>query len=591
MRKRILRSVSILLTCALLFAIITCAPFSTSAAEVDSADAVAAQTVDMFGELSDGRYTLTNQTYALTRDFAAEGYLYVPSDVTAVIDLNGHTIGRGLTAASDTGYVIRNEGTLTIRDSSGTNAGRITGGYAENGGAVNNTGALTIEGGTLTNNRASENGGGIYNAGALSLTGGRITGNAADGSGSGVYNSADGTLNASGSPVVRDNVKGNLYLQGRSVINVTAALTGTAQVDVSAENMPRAVTVGFGSSASSAITFANGHTAAKLDDNGEAVPDTATATAGSWDELKTIVENAGSNPVNVALSGNITNNGSKRDRIQAKDNADVTIDLCGHTVDTNRTSDNGGVFEYFFLWASGTSNVTVKDSFGSGTVKGGNGEKGGAFYVSPSAMLNLYNVMISDNCVSDAGGAVYNRGKLNIEGCVFAGNKANSVGGAIYVEEEAKSLQISCTRICENTAVNGGAIYQNANSDSFTSVITDCFIHDNTSTGSNTEQGGGAIYLKTGKINMTGGSVSGNTAAGCGGAVYNKSGLSLTGVDVSGNTSNDVGGGLYVKTGNVSVTDCAFNGNSANRGGGAYVSDDSTPTVTVMLSSCAAAAN
>lgn len=660
MRKRILRSVSILLTCALLFAIITCAPFSTSAAEVDSADAVAtvsADVFDSFGELSDGRYTLTDQTYALTKNFAAEGYLYIPSDVTAVIDLNGHTIDRGLTASSATGHVIRNEGTLTIRDSSGSNTGKITGGYTENGGAVNNTGTLNIEGGTITNNRAEENGGGIYNAGTLNLTGGRIIGNASDGSGSGVYNCADGTLNMSGSPVVKDNVKGNLYLQGSSVINVTGAFTSTAQVDVSAKIMPRAVTSGFNNGNLSAITFANGHTAAKLDDNGEVVPNTATATAGSWDELKTVVENADSNPVNVALSANITNNGSKRDRIQAKDNANVTIDLCGHTVDTNRTSDNGGVFEYFFLWASGTSNVTVKDSFGSGTVKGGNGEKGGAFYVSPSATLNLYNVAINNNKVSDAGGAVYNRGKLNIEGCVFAENTANSVGGAIYVQEEAKSLQISCTRICENTAVNGGAIYQNANDNNITSVITGCFIDGNTASTS-----GGAIYLKTGEISMTGCSLIGNTAAASGGAVYNLSAMSMTdcvvgnskvtdgvggaiyhyasgktatltntvlsgssagygggvyvkegklsvsggkitgntatsgtgggirsfeggsvtlsGCTVSNNTSADVGGGLYITNGgSTSVDGCTFIGNSANRGGGIYISENTSMTV------------
>lgn len=179
MLKKLLRSVSAALTLALLFSILTCAPFSVSAAETGDLAAVAAEPTNPFGELSGGKYTLESVTYQLSDDYALEGYLYVPSYVTAEIDLNGHTLDRALTEQSETGYVIRNEGTLTITDSSGS--GKITGGYAVQGGAVYNTGTLTINGGTFTGNFAGDAGGAIYNAenAVLSVTGGTITKNSA----------------------------------------------------------------------------------------------------------------------------------------------------------------------------------------------------------------------------------------------------------------------------------------------------------------------------------------------------------------------------------------------------------------------------
>ena len=53
-----------------------------------------------------GYYTLESKTYTLTEDVNTAGYIYVPEGVTATIDLNGHTIDRGLTSAVQNGYVI-----------------------------------------------------------------------------------------------------------------------------------------------------------------------------------------------------------------------------------------------------------------------------------------------------------------------------------------------------------------------------------------------------------------------------------------------------------------------------------------------------
>ncbi|MBQ9546407.1 MAG: hypothetical protein IJU90_03875, partial [Bacteroidales bacterium] len=91
--------------------------------EISEAEAL----IGVFGAIADGRYTLTSQTYTLTGDENTAGYIYVPSGVTATIDLAGHTIDRGLTSDDNNGSVIIVKGTLTIKDS-GTD-GKVQGGY------------------------------------------------------------------------------------------------------------------------------------------------------------------------------------------------------------------------------------------------------------------------------------------------------------------------------------------------------------------------------------------------------------------------------------------------------------------------------
>ena len=155
-----------------------------------------------------GTFTLPYDITATETDI----YLYVRSDKTVTLDLNGHTINRNLTAAANDGHVIRVDGTLTINDSSDSNTGSITGGYSGNGGGVYvyHTGSFTMSGGTITGNNA-ENGGGVYN---------------------------DGTFNISGNPVITGNTNStaskanNVYLTSGKVITVTGALTTGACIGV-----------------------------------------------------------------------------------------------------------------------------------------------------------------------------------------------------------------------------------------------------------------------------------------------------------------------------------------------------------------------
>ncbi len=112
---------------------------------------------------------------------AENNYLTVPTGATVVLNLNGHTLNRGLTEAIADGYVIKVEGDLTLSDSSAARTGVVTGG--KNAGP----------------------GGGVYvTSGSFTMAGGSITGNTAAGDGGGVY-MYGGTFHVSGNPVVSGN--------------------------------------------------------------------------------------------------------------------------------------------------------------------------------------------------------------------------------------------------------------------------------------------------------------------------------------------------------------------------------------------------
>ena len=155
-------------------------------------------------------------------DKNSSSFLKVDSDKTVTLDLNGHSIDRGLAEdnnAADNGYVILNLGTLTVRDSSGEkdengyDKGRITGGNSTgDGGGICNGGTLIIESVTITGNKAN-NGGGIYNTGALSVIDAEILRNTAERNGGGIYNNNIAEIN-------RSEITGNSCLENGGGIYV-----------------------------------------------------------------------------------------------------------------------------------------------------------------------------------------------------------------------------------------------------------------------------------------------------------------------------------------------------------------------------------
>ena len=187
----------------------------------------------IFGELdSNGSYLLSSQTYTLTSDLASSGLIYVPNGVTAVIDLDGHTINRGATDYSETGsvFVIAEGGSLTVKN------GIVKGGAGSNGGGFNVNGELVLDSVIITENKAENAGGGIFIGGgnALAMLKGNcvIQNNFAENNGSGIYVSEDSVLSIEGKPVIRENNSSNVYLSEGRKIEITGELEEGSSVGV-----------------------------------------------------------------------------------------------------------------------------------------------------------------------------------------------------------------------------------------------------------------------------------------------------------------------------------------------------------------------
>lgn len=190
-----------------------------------------------------------------------------------ILNLNGHTLSRNMTAPDEWGQVIciMDHGRLWINDKS-DNSGKITGGRSYQGGAIYvykecdlffNGGTITenraektssgglgfggaiechgtmeMNGGVIKGNYADQYGGGIYiggressNEGKLILTGGTITGNTAGSDGSGIYQ-AKTTIELSGNPEVKNNTEDDLYMSDYQLLTVTGAFTSGASIGI-----------------------------------------------------------------------------------------------------------------------------------------------------------------------------------------------------------------------------------------------------------------------------------------------------------------------------------------------------------------------
>ena len=191
----------------------------------------------------------------LDRDYVDglnEGPLVVYENTTVTLDLAGHTISRGLTAAQENGYVLLVSGNLTVIDSVG--GGKITGGWnSDNGGGVivcreegtlqSTEATLTLLGGSITGNKTGKDGGGVYvladdGAGkvAFILKGGSVSGNRAENIGGGVYVQGNETSRNAAFILESGSVTGNtapeecggVYLRGGVLTMTGGSVTGNA---------------------------------------------------------------------------------------------------------------------------------------------------------------------------------------------------------------------------------------------------------------------------------------------------------------------------------------------------------------------------
>ena len=148
----------------------------------------------------------------------------------------------------------------------------------------------------------------------------------------------------------------------------------------------------------------------------------------------------------------------------------------------------------------------------------------------------IYGGAICGHSTGNGAGVVVrsSSSKFEMYGGAIKGNYGPS-GGGVYVS--GGTFTMTGGTISENTAGNGSGVYMDKFAAFNLSNIAN--ISNNTATG-----GGGGVYVDSGKLYMTGGTISGNTAGGLGGGVYldrdNSAIFNLSGTPViSGNKDAD----------------------------------------------------
>ena len=240
----------------------------------------------------------------------------------------------------------------------------------------------------------------------------------------------------------------------------------------------------------------------------------------------------------ITLNGNVTVNGTLKDLTRT-----LTLNLGGYTLNLNGAHQ-------IKIGSGGT--LTLE---GSGTIKGGINDNGGAVWV--------------------------NGGTFIMKGGTISGNTSTGNGGAVYAGGAESNVLISGGEISGNTSngqYGGGGVYVTGGT---LTISGSAMIKGNTAIMTDTDHGGGGVYVTTGaKFTMSGGTITENKASSGAGVFMsywetNGSTFEMTGGTISNNIASYNGGAVeineycrFTMSGNASIT-----GNKAtNNGGGVFVS-------------------
>lgn len=172
---------------------------------------------------------------------------------------------------------------------------------------------------------------------------------------------------------------------------------------------------------------------------------------------------------------------------------------------------------------------------------------GGAFYNYSN--LNIYGGIIANNCAG-RGGAIYNYRKVAIDNAVIENNSASKYGGALY---QAQS-QFAEVTMGEGERPDDQVLFARNRADS----------------------SGGAIFSQTKNAVVIYGNTtfSENQATNNGGAFHTSGALTIKQAAFTGNKAGSKGGAVYIVNSNnnlttrfVDIRNAVFTGNKAGRGG------------------------
>jgi predicted outer membrane repeat protein len=204
---------------------------------------------------------------------------------------------------------------------------------------------------------------------------------------------------------------------------------------------------------------------------------------------------------------------------------------------------------------------------------------GGAIDSEGPGTLTMTNCTLFQN--SDlSGGAIFNNGfaTLIMDNCTLSGNSATgsstSNGGGI---DKRGVLTISNTTFTSNTALSGGAIYNES-----IGPLKGTLKISNSTFSSNTAVSGGAMS-NDGMLTMSNSTLSSNSASSTGGGIFNVSGTLTVSNSTFVSNSASKGGGID-NAGTLSIDSSTFSSNSAANIGGGGIFNEAAGNLTMVTS-------
>ena len=203
-------------------------------------------------------------------------------------------------------------------------------------------------------------------------------------------------------------------------------------------------------------------------------------------------------------------------------------------------------------------------SSGTTTIQAVSGQR--VITVTSGHDLRLENLTITGGQTGDAGGGVYLvNGSLTLVNSRLVSNAA-AYGGGVFQSGADRRVNVIGSRIELNTSTNhGGGLYVEGSA-----AFTNTLVLSNTASWH-----GGGVHAQSGRIDVSGGTLSNNRAVnGNGGALNLNNSLSLSGTLIVSNTALNGGGVQQWNTApTVLITNTRFERNLARSvGGGAAIS-------------------
>jgi len=355
---------------------------------------------------------------------------------------------------------------------------------------------------------------------------------------------------------------------------VRAALFGTALAVAAPGAMAATITVNSNADMTSAdqCTLRDAITAANMNqENGGCTAD------GAFGDDMIVFDNVNS----IMLSGTAlptvaSDGGTLTIGMQDTDDTDETDDSTDVTIDANSMSrifvNQGDLTLNGLTLTNGVANAADGDDTNGSDVDDRSGgailnDDGGVLTVNGGAMINNTSDR-AGGAIEEASGVDTGNTAVTLNGVSFSGNDAgaNPGNGGAYHATSAGDTVVSDSVFDANTAVEGGALWNNGG----TMTVTDSVFTGNTATGAAADDGGGAIFVNAGAVEVSDSSFS-NNAAGMAGD---------SGSDTSASSAS--GGAVLARAGTtLDVESSVFRNNSAQRAGGVFeVLDASTTTLT-----------